>query len=165
MTDWKKTLGELAPVIGSVFGPMGTAGGVLIKEVLGLSKDASDDDINLALLNPENQLKIKQMEYDYNSKVLESDTEIAVAQNKVNEVEASNVRLFISGWRPAAGWVCVFGLSYQIVFRPICGWIMENIFSWTLPPELDVSTLATLLSGMLGLGAYRMNEKIKGVSR
>ena len=105
-----------------------------------------------------------QFEAEYRKSLLDSDTQIAIAQNKVNEVEAGNTNLFISGWRPAAGWACVGGLVYQIMFRPIFGWFMINVAGWSLPPDLDIQTLMTLLSGLLGLGAYRMNEKIKGVA-
>lgn len=40
------------------------------------------------------------------------------AQLAVNAAEAANPNLFISGWRPAAGWVCVFGLLVQTLGHP-----------------------------------------------
>lgn len=163
MADWKKTLGDLAPVIGSIFGPMGTAGGVLIKEMLGLSKDASDDDINLALLNPENQLKIKQMEYDYKNKLLESDTQVAVAQNEVNKVEAASNNLFVAGWRPACGWVCVTALGYHYIVQPFMLFILAIFKIQVVLPTFDMYSLITILTGILGLSAFRTTEKIKGV--
>lgn len=165
MSDWKTILGELAPTVGTIAGgPLGGAIGVGIKELLGLSSDASDDDMSAALMNPDNQIKIKQMEYDYKNKTLDADMQTSIEQNKVNEVEAASTSLFVSGWRPAAGWVCVIGLGYQIMFRPIVGWTMANMLKWEYPPVLDIQTLIALLSGMLGFGAYRMNEKIKGVA-
>jgi len=39
---------------------------------------------------------------------------------------------------------------------------MQNLFGWTLPPQLEMDTLMTVLFGMLGLGAYRTVEKVKG---
>lgn len=165
MSNWKQILGELAPTIGTVAGgPLGGAIGVGIKELLGLSNDASDDDMTTALMNPDNQIKIKQMEYDYKNKIIDADMQTSIAQGQVNQIEANSKNLFVSGWRPAVGWICASGLGYQILFRPIFGWIMLNLFKWDLPPTLDIQTLMTLLSGMLGFGAYRMNEKIKGVA-
>jgi hypothetical protein len=49
-----------------------------------------------------------------------------------------------------------------MLLRPLAGWALVNWLHWTsLPPELDVTSLMTLLFGMLGLGAYRTVEKFK----
>lgn len=92
---------------------------------------------------------------------LTADTELAQAQIALNSVEAQSDSLFKSGWRPAAGWVCVFALAYQMIFRPLFGWLATSLFGWAEPPSLEVDTLLTLLFGMLGLGAYRTFEKVK----
>jgi hypothetical protein len=93
---------------------------------------------------------------------LTADTDLAKAQIQVNAVEAQSENVFKSGWRPAAGWVCVSALAYQMLLRPLAGWALVNWLHWTsLPPELDVTSLMTLLFGMLGLGAYRTVEKFK----
>jgi hypothetical protein len=93
--------------------------------------------------------------------VLAAETDLAKAQIETNNIEAQSDSLFKSGWRPATGWVCVSGLSYQIVFRPLFGWLGENVYGWTIPPALELDTLLTLLFGLLGLGAYRTAEKIR----
>jgi len=80
------------------------------------------------------------------------------AQIEVNKVEASHPSLFVSGWRPACGWVCISALAYSTIISPILG-------IWVVVPEVDVSLLTTVLMGMLGLGAMRSFEKTKGVSR
>ena len=80
------------------------------------------------------------------------------AQIEVNKVEASHPILFVSGWRPACGWVCISALAYSTIISPILG-------IWVAVPEVDVSLLTTVLMGMLGLGAMRSFEKTKGVSR
>ena len=103
-----------------------------------------------------------ELQADITKTGMNNETSVQVAQTEVNKVEAGSGNLFIAGWRPACGWACVGGLVYQVMFRPIVGWIMSNIFHWSLPPELDINTLGTLLFGMLGLGAYRSAEKIKG---
>lgn len=92
------------------------------------------------------------------------DTSIQLAQIDVNKEEAKSASWFTSGWRPAVGWTCVGGLAYQLMFRPILGWVAQNLLGWTLPPNLELETLMTLLFGMLGLGAYRSVEKVKGVA-
>jgi hypothetical protein len=93
--------------------------------------------------------------------LLQADTQIAQGQIEVNKIEAGSDSLFKSGWRPATGWACVGGLAYQIILRPIVGWIAENLWRWSAPPALEMETLLTLLFGLLGLGAYRTFEKTR----
>jgi len=107
-------------------------------------------------------LELARMESTGELAKLASTTDLAKAQIGVNAVEAANSNWFISGWRPAVGWTCAGGLFYQVIARPILGWIMQNLFGWTLPPQLEMDTLMTVLFGMLGLGAYRTVEKVKG---
>ncbi|MBP2310706.1 hypothetical protein GBZ48_35595 [Azospirillum melinis] len=87
------------------------------------------------------------------------------AQLDVNAAEAANPSLFVSGWRPAVGWVCVLGLLVQIVGYPLMGWGLSIWSPGTPMPQIDTSTLMGLLVPMLGLGAYRTFEKVKGVAR
>src|SRR3546814_9343157 len=42
---------------------------------------------------------------------LKADVQVALAQIEVNKAEAQSGSLFIGGWRPAVGWVCVVGLT------------------------------------------------------
>lgn len=91
------------------------------------------------------------------------DVTVQMGQIAVNTEEAKSDSLFKSGWRPATGWACVGGLVYQLMFRPIFGWVAQNFLGWPLPPSLEMETLMTLLFGILGLGAYRTYEKKQGV--
>jgi len=84
------------------------------------------------------------------------------AQTTVNLAEASNPNLFVAGWRPAAGWVTVLGLFYSVFLRPVLSWL-ATVWCWSaVPPVIDTVILMELLFGMLGLGAYRTYERIKG---
>jgi hypothetical protein len=84
--------------------------------------------------------------------------ESALAQLEVNKVEAAHKSLFVSGWRPAVGWSCCFALVYSTILAPI-------LSIWFTVPPVDSSLLTTVLMGMLGLGAMRSAEKVKGVQR
>ena len=92
--------------------------------------------------------------------------EIAKAQINVNQNEAKHKSVFVSGWRPACGWVCVLGFSVNFLIIPIV-----NIYltAWTqnslLIPSLDVSEMMPVLLGMRGLGGMRTVEKTKSVAR
>jgi|TARA_R110000744_G_scaffold97568_2_gene188530 hypothetical protein len=84
--------------------------------------------------------------------------ELAKGQLEVNKVEASHKSLFVSGWRPAIGWICGFALMYSTILAPILG-------IWFTVPPVDSSLLTSVLMGMLGLGAMRTVEKTKAVAR
>ncbi len=87
------------------------------------------------------------------------------SQNLVNQEEAKNANIFVSGWRPAIGWVCSLALLYQYLLLPFILWgcIIFNV-SIPKPPALD-ETLWQLMFGLLGLGGLRTYERIKGVAR
>jgi hypothetical protein len=85
-------------------------------------------------------------------------------QLEINKVEAANPSIFVSGWRPFVGWVCGFGLVYSFLGQPLLTWV-ANINHYGVPPALDISTLLTVLGGMLGLGGLRTIEKLNGVDR
>ena len=79
-------------------------------------------------------------------------------QLEINKVEAAHKSLFVAGWRPAIGWVCMLGLLYNT--------IIANVLSiWIEVPEVDTTLLVPVMMGMLGLGAMRSYEKANHVSR
>ena len=85
-------------------------------------------------------------------------------QLEINKAEAESKSFFRGGWRPAVGWVCVIGLFYSFVLRPVLPWIISTVGFETEPlPPMDMGTLLPLLGGMLGLGGFRTYEKIKGL--
>jgi hypothetical protein len=95
----------------------------------------------------------------------DQDFQLALAQVKVNEAEAQNSSIFVAGWRPAVGWVCVAGLCYNFVVYPAMLWMVASLQVQFTPPPLLHDALMELVLGMLGLGALRTLEKFKGVAR
>lgn len=98
-----------------------------------------------------------------------AESERMSGQVDINKIEAANANLFVSGWRPAVGWVGVMAMAYQFVLYPflVWGWHAMQAAGWislglTEPPMLDTEALWVILSGILGLGVYRTAEKIKG---
>lgn len=92
------------------------------------------------------------------------DLEVLKGQQRLNEQEANSPSLFIAGPRPAALWLCVFGLAYSLILNPFLTWF-ALIYHFPAPPNLDNETLMTLTTGLLGLAGIRGWEKVKGVAR
>jgi hypothetical protein len=87
--------------------------------------------------------------------------EINKAQIEVNKIESASNSFFKSGWRPFVGWTCGIALCYHFVLQPF---LMFLFISFGKPmdlPVFDMSTLTTVLFGMLGLGGMRSFEKVK----
>lgn len=86
-------------------------------------------------------------------------------QLEINKMEASSSSLFVSGWRPAIGWICALALFYQYLARPLTiGLLIATGHESPQLPGLD-ENLWQLLLGMLGLGGLRTFEKINGASK
>ena len=85
-------------------------------------------------------------------------------QLEINKVEAANANIFVSGWRPAIGWVCALALLYQYLVRPLAVAIFAAV-GHPLPtmPGLD-ENLWQLMMAMLGMGGLRTFEKVQGVA-
>jgi len=88
------------------------------------------------------------------------------SQTKVNEVEAANPSVFVSGARPALLWICAIGFGWHYILYPAL-FFAGSIFHITGMPEksgID-GGLFELAIALLGLGGLRTYEKIKGVAR
>ena len=99
------------------------------------------------------------------------DQAIDMAQIQVNKEEAKSSSLFVSGWRPAVGWIGAAALAYQFLLYPILGWAWKWLQAMNYvpaemspPPLLDAEQLWVMLSGILGIAGMRTFEKQKGVA-
>lgn len=91
--------------------------------------------------------------------------EQVMAQIEVNKIEAQSPSLFVSGWRPAIGWICALGMAGNFITIPFTNMILEIAGYDVALPLIDMETLLPVLLGMLGLGAMRTVEKVKQVDR
>lgn len=90
---------------------------------------------------------------------LEQLTSITTAQSDVDKVEAASANWFVSGWRPAIGWVCGLAFAFEFLLRPLLQWgVALSGHPPIVLPSLD-STLTQLTYAMLGMGAMRTIEK------
>ena len=84
--------------------------------------------------------------------------EEVLAQLEVNKQEAKHGSIFVAGWRPFVGWVCGAALAAQTIALPIL------TATTGLKFDFDTELLILTMSGMLGIGAMRSYEKVRGVS-
>lgn len=96
---------------------------------------------------------------------------LSLGQMDANIAEAQNRNWFVSGWRPALGWVGAMAMAYQFLLYPVLVWLwaLMQARGWVpaalpAPPMLDTDALWVILSGMLGIGGFRTLEKVKRVN-
>lgn len=109
------------------------------------------------------KLAIIEMQQKGELAYLDADLKLALGQMEINKEEAKSPGIFKGGWRPATGWLCVFGFAYMAVIRPLVPWVL-TVAGIEVPPlpAIDTAEIGALLFGMLGLGGMRMHERVKG---
>jgi len=116
----------------------------------------------------EAQLKLLELQQTGELAKLASETDLAKLQIQTNIEEAKSGNVFISGWRPMVGWVCAVAFAYSYVLLPFLQFLAftfgsaEMVKQLALLPQLDLAGMLPVLFGMLGLGALRSVEKVKG---
>jgi len=133
--------------------PFTTVVGAIIKPVTDLISEYIPDADKAA----EIAFKVSTMAADH------AHTEV-LAQIEVNKAEAATGSLFVGGWRPAVGWVCVAAMALNFIITPLFGPVIEAYTRIDMVP-LAMGEMMPILLGMLGLGGYRMVEKVKGVAK
>ena len=114
-------------------------------------------------------MEIEQRKLDLEEKRIDQATDLA--QIDVNKIEAASSSVFVSGWRPAIGWIGVAAMGYQFLLYPLFQWAWKyfQAMSWVPvgmdpPPVLEADQLWVILSGILGIAGMRSFEKTKGVA-
>lgn len=110
--------------------------------------------------------KIKLIELQQNGELakLAAETELARGQQAINSIEAGHKKLFVSAWRPFLGWCCGGAFAYHFILQPILLFAFAVFGIVVDLPVFDISSLLTVLMGMLGLGGLRTFEKLKKIS-
>ena len=110
------------------------------------------------------KLQVMQMAQTGELAQLDAALRLATGQMAVNQIEAVNSSLFVSGWRPFIGWICGAAFAYKFVLAPAVAFGLTAAGHPVVLPVLDFTEMSTVLLGMLGIGGLRTLEKIKGVA-
>ncbi len=110
------------------------------------------------------KLELLKLQQEGEFRAIEIELQAQLAQIEVNKVEAASSNPFVSGWRPAVGWVGVIGLLYTFLLRPLITFVAA-IYGFPPAPEIDITELMVLVTGLLGFGGLRSWERHKGVAR
>ena len=109
------------------------------------------------------QLELLKMQQNGDLAQLASETDLAKLQIQTNVEEAKSTNWFVAGWRPFVGWTCGAGLAYVAVLEPLARFAAKVAFGYSGEfPSISTDITLQVLLGMLGLGAMRSVEKIKG---
>ncbi len=164
-------------IIGSIVGGVLTGGvgpaigagvGAALPTVAEIAKSLVDRFVPDPAQRAQAEIDLQQAIGQREAAVVQATAEIAKAQVAVNLAEAQGNDRFSARWRPATGWVCVFGFGYQFIAAPILTWatnLLGVIIGAAIPPAptLSINDLMIVLTGILGLGIQRTIERTQGV--
>ena len=109
------------------------------------------------------QLELLKMQQNGELALLASETDLAKLQIQVNVEEAKSTNWFVAGARPFIMWTCGVALAYVSIVEPVSRFVAKVWFGYVGEfPIIDTNLTMQILMGILGLGAYRTVEKIKG---
>ena len=94
------------------------------------------------------------------------DAAIAGVQQQIdiNKIEAASSSVFVAGWRPGIGWICGAAFGLHFVVLPVLNWLAVLFGHEPIVIPFDMTTLSTVLMGMLGLGTLRSFDKARGTA-
>jgi uncharacterized protein (DUF2062 family) len=96
---------------------------------------------------------------------LAAAVQLVQGQLDINKTEAASESVFVAGWRPFIGWTCGVAFAYKFVAAPVAALVLTAVGHPITLPVLEFGEMMPVLFGMLGLGAFRSYEKVKGVTR
>lgn len=105
------------------------------------------------------KLKLLELQQSGELAQLAADTQLATSQANINLEEAKSDNLFVSGWRPGVGWVCVVAFAAKYIGGPLLFVIAQFVNHPIILPPIDMTEMLPILLGMLGLGTLRSMDK------
>jgi hypothetical protein len=143
VSNWKSIVKTVSPLLGAALGgPLGGMAGKLISEGILGDPAASSSDIYKALLDPENLVKLKSIEQEFELKLKELDVDLA----KIGQADRESAR----------GLAKSKGTGPQVIISSIfiSGFfvVLAVLFSGLIVLTDSMENLAFLLLGVLASG-------------
>jgi hypothetical protein len=93
------------------------------------------------------------------AKVARARKEIARLPALKQIVLAEERALFVAGWRPTIGWICVLALTWAFIVQPVAVWVVATFGLGVAVPAVVTDHLLELVLAMLGIAGLRTFEK------
>ena len=134
--------------------------GKILKELISPVTDIIGEVVVDKDKKKEIELKIQELA----DKADERYHEELMGQIEVNKVEAQHASIFVAGWRPFIGWTSGVGIAYTFVLAPFIEFVARASGYTQDMPLPDAAQLMTLVTALLGVGAMRSYDKVKGTA-
>lgn len=164
MSGLTDILKAVAPTIATALGgPLAGAAVSFLASKLGV--DPAIVEQTVAGMGPADLVKLKQMDYDFQTEMAKIGISIDLAQISVNQEEAKSTNWWVAGGRPFILWVCGVAFAYVAIIEPIARFVAQVLYQYAGPfPAIDTTLTLQVLGGLLGLSGLRSVEKVKGVA-
>lgn len=94
--------------------------------------------------------------------IIQAAAQNDAAQNEVNQAEASNGNLFVSGARPFILWVCGLAFAGHYLILPSFFFLHSCWLTACTSPAFDIAELNSVLYALLGIGGLRTIDSSVG---
>lgn len=107
--------------------------------------------------------EVEKAKLEQLSQELQNNFNLVMGQLEINKTEAASASVFVSGWRPAVGWICGAALAYAAIIEPFARFVAVVIFGYQGAfPAIDTDITLQILMGLLGLAGLRSFDKKQG---
>lgn len=107
--------------------------------------------------------RLEQLKQGGDLALMKAQVDLLLGQIEVNKIEAQSSSLFVSGWRPFAGWIGGVAFAYAAIIEPIARFVAKVAYGYQGNfPEINTELTIQVLLGMLGLGLMRSFDKKQG---
>lgn len=110
----------------------------------------------------EEQRKLQELFQKKDLAELQAQVSLLTGQLRINEKEAEHPSVFVAGWRPFIGWVGGCALAYGAIVEPLLRFIATMSGYKGAFPVVDTAAVVSVVMGMLGMGAMRSFDKLRG---
>lgn len=132
-------------------------GGGIVSSIINLISGKVNNSADLAKLKAELEKQVNAILLTQ----VQGEIDLLKGQLEINKVEAAHTSLFVSGWRPFLAWSLTLGFITLVALMPALSAILAVFEVKLVAPNIDMSSIVAMLTGLLGLGGLRSYDKKK----